>query len=131
MPAGRPTPYTEKLGDEIVRAILEDGCSRAAAAESFGVSESTVRSWEAENPKFSRAMKEARGAVKRTAARQLKESADAGEIAARIFRAKCLDPDQWTERKGDQGVDASTLADALRELARTSRERDGLQPPTE
>ena len=129
MPAGRPTTYDPAIGQAIVDAIRSDGCSRTAAAESQGIAESTVRAWEDENRDFSRDMKKARGDVKRAAARQLKDSADDGEVAARIFRAKCLDPEQWTERKDHGGIEPASLAEALRELARSSRERDGLEPP--
>jgi DNA-binding XRE family transcriptional regulator len=126
---GRPTTFTEEIGAQIVELIGRVACSRKAAAETVGVEESTVRSWEKEYPDFSRAMKKARGTRCAKAAERLNNAAEKGDTAAIIFTAKCLDPDQWNERKNSEGVSATSLADALRELARANRERDGLVPP--
>lgn len=94
--------------------IEETGCSRRAAAESEGLQESTVREWEKSDKQFSRTMKKARSVQKIQASRDLLASAQAGETAARIFRAKCLDPDVYTERR-ERPEDVEASARKMRE----------------
>lgn len=51
MAAGRPTKYTETLGEEIIR-WMADGYSLTAAAGKIGVSRQTVYAWAKEKPDF-------------------------------------------------------------------------------
>ena len=109
--------------------IASDGCSRKAAAESEGLGESTVRAWEDSQPGFLRAMKKARALQRIEAAKHLREAAIEGDTAARIFRAKCLDPDVWTERRPEVKFDPASFAEALRQVTAAARGQDGLEPP--
>ena len=95
----RPTTYTPELGAAIVKAVRETACSRVAAAEASGIPESTLREWLSRQDDFATDLRIAQGERKMEAAQHLRDAALRGDIAAIIFRAKCLDPDQYTEKK--------------------------------
>ena len=100
MPAGRPTKYAPKFCDG-VREFLKDGYSLAAYAGEIGVSYSTVRLWEHENPEFSAAVKDGRaGAVlwweKRN--RELALGTSQANATSVIFGLKNRAPEEWRDK---------------------------------
>lgn len=95
---GRPTVYTDDLGERII-AIMEEGLSLAAAAAECGVHRQRVYEWERVHPDFGELVALAR--VKRQAfleRRILK--ADTGPIVtSSIFALKNAAPDDWRDKQ--------------------------------
>ena len=97
MPAGRPTDFTEELGDEILE-LMQSGLSLAAAAADLGIHRQRVYEWEARHPEFADTVKLARGKRQLFLERRLL-SADAGPVVtSTIFALKNAGPDDWRDK---------------------------------
>lgn len=93
---GAPTTYTDELGERIV-AARRAGCSRQAAANLVGISESTVREWERIRPEFLRAVRVACGEYLLEAAQAIQTLVRAGDLNAARLAVKSHDREQWSE----------------------------------
>ena len=131
MAGGRPTKYTDDLGEKLIQWMAQ-GYSLTAAAGKIGVSRQTVYAWAEEKPEFSNALNIARSQSASWWEDKITGIAD-GEVdpkasTAVIFALKNRVADEWRDkqehdhRSGDgsmtpKGIDASQLSDAaLQEL---------------
>jgi len=97
MPGGRPTEYTEELGDQIL-ALMEEGLSLAAAAAELNIHRQRVYEWEARHEKFADTVKLARSKRQAFLERRLLR-ADAGPVVtSTIFALKNAGQGDWREK---------------------------------
>lgn len=126
---GRPTKYTDGLGDELIR-WMRDGYSLTAAAGKIGISRQTVYAWAEEKPAFSDALNEARAAAAAWWEDRAQDVAmgKEGNAAMVIFGLKNRVADEWRDKQEHahtspdgsmtpKGIDTSKLSTAaLKEL---------------
>ena len=107
MPGGRPTKYTDNLGDQLIDWMAQ-GYSLTAAAGKIGVSRQTVYAWAEEKPEFSHALNTARAAAAAWWEDQARITATTGDGNASvvIFALKNRVADEWRE-KVEQDVTSS------------------------
>jgi hypothetical protein len=97
MPAGRPTEFTEELGDRIL-ALMASGLSLAAAAAECDVHRQRVYEWEDRNPEFADTVKLARSKRQAFLERRLLTS-DAGPVVtSTIFALKNAGQGDWRDK---------------------------------
>ena len=100
MPVGRPTKYTEELGDQLIN-WMSQGYSLTAAAGKIGVSRQTVYAWAEERREFSDALEEARAASAAWWEDQARITATTGEGNSPmvIFGLKNRVAAEWREKQ--------------------------------
>ena len=102
MPGGRPTKYTEALGEDLI-SWMSQGYSLTAASGKIGVSRQTVYAWAEEKPEFSNALNIARSQSASWWEDKITGIAD-GEVdpkasTAVIFALKNRVADEWRDKQ--------------------------------
>jgi hypothetical protein len=98
MPAGRPTIYTDELGESIL-ALMESGLSLAAAAADLGVHRQRVYEWVDKHPEFADTVKLAQAKRQLFLERRLLK-ADAGPVVtSTIFALKNAGAEDWRDKQ--------------------------------
>ena len=99
MPAGRPTVYTEEMGETVIEHMRQ-GYSLTAASGKLGVSRQTVYRWATEKPEFNDALEVARAATAAWWEDRGREIAQGGEgnPTLTIFGLKNRVADEWREK---------------------------------
>lgn len=122
--AGRPTKYTETLGDEIIQ-WMTGGYSLTAAAGKIGVSRQTVYRWADENPAFRDTLNTARAAAAAWWEDQARKTATTGEGNASvvIFALKNRVADEWRDK---QEVDHTSSDKSMSPAAVSAEVVEGL-----
>ena len=97
---GRPTKYTDDLGDKLIR-WMRNGYSLTAAAGKIGISRQTVYAWAEEKPAFSDALNEARAAAAAWWEDRAQDVAmgKEGNAAMVIFGLKNRVADEWRDKQ--------------------------------
>ena len=121
MPAGRPTLYTDDLGDQLIDWMRE-GYSLTAAAGKLGVARQTVYRWAEEKPQFNDALQDARAMAAAWWEDRARDLAMGGEgnAAVTIFALKNRVSEEWRDKTQTEltGADGGPI-DARLTIERT------------
>ena len=127
MPGGRPTKYTEALGEDLI-SWMSQGYSLTAASGKIGVSRQTVYAWAEEKPEFSNALNHARAASAAWWEDQARITATTGDGNASvvIFALKNRVADEWRD-KIEQDVTSSdgSMSPTRIEITAPNSDSDG------
>lgn len=100
MPAGRPTKYEERYGEEL-EAFMGEGYSATAFAGHIGVSRATIDNWSKEHPEFLEALTRAKAKRllqwEKTALTVAKEGGGPGSATVVVFGLKNMGGDEWAD----------------------------------
>lgn len=108
MPAGRPTDFDPKFGEEIL-ALMSEGISLAAAAAELGIHRQRVYEWEERFAEFADTIKVARGKRQLFLERRLLGASEGPIVTSSIFALKNAAPDDWREKSEITGKDGERL----------------------
>lgn len=108
MPAGRPSTYTEELGQKII-GLYEAGGTNTEVAQIIGVNQTTLWEWRKRYPELSNAVKAAKDLVDQRVIEALYESALAGDTTAKIFWLKNRQSKEWRDRQEHGGPDGGPI----------------------
>lgn len=110
MPAGRPSTYTETMGEEVIN-LMATGLSLTAAMAYLGYHRQTAYDWQESHPGFSDAVKLGQAKRQLFLERRLL-SADVGPIVtSSIFALKNTGTGDWRDRQEVEhsgGIDVAT-----------------------
>jgi hypothetical protein len=95
---GRPTDYTQELGEEIL-ALMDTGLSLAAAAAACNVHRQRVYDWEAKHPEFSDSIKLGRAKRQLFLERRLLSATDGPVVTSSIFALKNAAGEDWRDKQ--------------------------------
>jgi len=94
---GRPTDYSDGLGEAIL-AKMEEGLSLAAAAAELGIHRQRVYEWEDRYEDFADTVKIARGKRQAFLERRLLSATEGPVVTSSIFALKNASPDDWRDK---------------------------------
>lgn len=97
MSAGRPTDYTEELGEQIL-ALMATGLSLAAAAAELDIHRQRVYEWEARHPEFADTVKLARSKRQLFLEKRLLVADVGPVVTSTIFALKNAGQDDWRDK---------------------------------
>lgn len=115
MPAGRPTEYTPKLGEQILE-LMRGGLSLAAAAAECDVHRQRVYEWEAKHPEFADTIKLARSKRQAFLERRLLTAVDGPVVTSSIFALKNAAGEDWREKQEVQHGVTEEMGDVLKRI---------------
>lgn len=118
--AGRPTEYTEELGEKILD-LMSQGLSLAAAAGELDVHRQRVYEWEARHPTFADSVKLARSKRQAFLERRLLV-ADAGPVVtSTIFALKNAGQGDWRDKSEHEltGANGGPIEQRITKVERT------------
>lgn len=95
---GRPTEYTEELGDKIL-SLMEAGLSLAAAAADCNVHRQRIYDWANKHPNFADTINLARAKRQLFLERRLLSAEIGPIVTSSIFALKNAAPDDWRDKQ--------------------------------
>jgi bacteriocin-like protein len=93
---GRPTDFSEELGEQIL-ALMAEGLSLAAAAAELNIHRQRVYEWEARHPDFADTVKLARSKRQAFLERRLLKACDGPVVTSTIFALKNAGQGDWRD----------------------------------
>ncbi|MET0568766.1 MAG: hypothetical protein ABWZ74_06775 [Hyphomicrobiaceae bacterium] len=97
MQTGRPTDFTEELGEQILER-MEQGLSLAAAAADLGIHRQRVYDWAAKHEQFADTVKLAMSKRQLFLERRLLKADSSPVVTSTIFALKNAGHEDWRDR---------------------------------
>lgn len=109
---GRPSKYIPEYAAQAKKlCLLKRGLKNAEIAAFFGVSTTTLDSWQKNHPEFKDALKEGRDFADAEVANSLYEQALGGNVTAAIFWLKNRQAQSWRDVKQSENVTYEATAE--------------------